>query len=151
MSIFEDLRAIVLAIVGRRLDHLALYPCRVVSQDGDRLDLAPESDRLAPCAGVPLRFGLPGVTATVPAGTRVLMGFEHGDPSRPYAALWELGQVTTLSVNGGSVGVARNGDDVARSAAMATWMNAVSSELGILSVPTTIGAVSEGSDVLKVP
>lgn len=113
MSLYDHLRAIVLQVVGPRLDYLALYPARVVSQAANgRLDLVPEDARLDPCAGIPLRYGLPGVTATVPAGGRVLLGFEHGDPGRPYAALWESGEVTALSVAGGAARAAREGHAV---------------------------------------
>ena len=95
MSLRDSVRSIVEAILGPRLDLLALYPARVVSQGADgRLDLVPEDARIAPCSGVPLRYGAPGLTATVPGGGRVLLGYEHGDPGRPYAALWESGAVT---------------------------------------------------------
>lgn len=178
MSLYANLRAIVLAIVGPRLDLLALYPARVVSQDGNRLDLVPESGRLAPCAGVPLRYGLPGVTATVPAGTRVLMGFEHGDPSRPYAALWEPGPVTALSVNGGASRAAREGHATADGAVTAattppagtppltnlvltyTPPGGAPQTITIAGLPPTVtvigswalaGEIAEGSAALRLP
>src|SRR5690606_41518441 len=36
----------------------------------------------------------------VPAGERVLLGFDSGDPAKPYAALWHAGQVTSVRVGG---------------------------------------------------
>lgn len=113
MSLRDSVRSIVEAILGPRLDLLALYPARVVSQGADgRLDLVPEDERIAPCSGVPLRYGVPGVEATVPGGGRVLLGYEHGDPGRPYAALWEAGEATVLTVNGGGEKAAREGHSV---------------------------------------
>lgn len=111
----DALRAIIEGLVGSRLDRLALYPARVVAQSADktRLDLQPDDARIPPCAGVPIRHGLPGVTVTVAAGARVLLGYAAGDPMQPYAALWEAGSVVSLSVNGGSTRVARVGDTVA--------------------------------------
>ena len=72
----DALRAIIEGLVGSRLDRLALYPARVVAQSADltRLDLQPDDSRIPPCAGVPIRHGLPGVTVTVAAGSRVLLG-----------------------------------------------------------------------------
>lgn len=135
----------------RRLDYCALYPCTVVQQRADgTLDLAPETTALPAPQAVPYRT-LPGVALTVPAGSRVLLGFEGADPARPVALLWELGTVTRLAVNGATTKAAREGDDVTRTAAMQTWMNAVSAALGILSTPTVIGTVSEGSDVVRIP
>jgi hypothetical protein len=136
----------------RRVDYLAHYPARVVSQSAaGLLDLMPDDPRVPACSGVPIRYGLPGVTATVPAGERVTLTYEGGDPSRPVAVLWTAGAATRIAVNGGTTKVAREGDDVTRSAAMATWMTSVSSALSIVTVPSVIGAVSEGSDVLRVP
>jgi hypothetical protein len=110
----------------RRLDYCALYPCTVVQQRADgTLDLAPETTALPAPQAVPYRT-LPGVALTVPAGSRVLLGFEGADPARPVALLWELGTVTRLAVNGSTTRAAREGDDVTRAAAMQTWMNAVS-------------------------
>jgi len=49
----------------------------------------------------------------VPEGARVLLGFEAGDPKRPYCALWESeADVTTLTFDGGSEDVARTADTV---------------------------------------
>ena len=137
--------------VTRRVDYCALYPARVLSQNADgSLELAPESETLPPMGAVPYRT-LAGVSLTVPAGLRVLLGFEDADPARPVALLWELGTVTRLAVNGATTRAAREGDDVTRTAEMQTWMNAVSAALGILSTPTVIGTISEGSDVVRIP
>lgn len=135
-----------------RIDYLALYPCRVVAQRADgTLDLHAEDARLGSPAAVPYRTLL-GVSLEVPAGSRILLGFEGGDPSRPVALLWELGTATTVKINGGSVGVARLGDDVTRSAALQTWMAAVTTATGVPAMAgNVIGTIAEGSDVLKVP
>ncbi len=94
----------------RRVDYLALYPCRVVAQREDgTLDLQAEDSRLGAPAAVPYRT-LRGFSVEVSAGARVLLGFEGGDPARPVALLWELGDATVVRVNGGDTEVARKGD-----------------------------------------
>ena len=102
-------------IVGhltRRVDHLALYPCRVVAQRTDgTLDLHAEDSRSGSPASIPYRT-LRGLSVEVEAGARVLLGFEGGDPARPVALLWELGDATVVRVNGGDTKVAREGDAV---------------------------------------
>ena len=151
-SITTSLRRIVEAFVGRRLDHLALYPAVVVQQRADgTLDLSPEDARVPSCQGVPIRLGIPGVTVTVPTGGRVLLGYANGDPSRPYASLWESGSVTRITINDGTAKVARVGDEVTRSAAFASWITAVSTATSIAAPSGAIGAISTGSDVLKIP
>lgn len=94
----------------RRVDYLALYPSRVVSQSASGLlDLVPDDPRVPSCGGVPIRGALPGVTVTVPAGARVLLGYEGGEPSRPVATLWDAATATRLTVNSGTHGAAREG------------------------------------------
>jgi len=109
----ESVAALVEAIIGRRLDYHALYPSTVMRQAANgTLDLLPDDERMrgTGCQGIRLRHGLPGYTCTVPVATRVLLGFEAGDPKRPHAALWDAGAVTTITFDGGTEDVARTGD-----------------------------------------
>lgn len=145
-SITTSLRRLVEAFVGRRLDHLALYPAVVVQQRSDgTLDLSPEDPRVPSCQGVPIRLGIPGVTVTVPSGGRVLLGYANGDPSRPYASLWESGTVTRITINGGTAKVARMGD--ATNAHTHTVVIGGSTYVTSSEAPT----IATGSDVLRVP
>ena len=154
------IREIVRAEV-RDLTYALWRPCTVVSQSGDLLDLRPDDDHVAPPTGVPYRT-LPGVRLTIPAGTRVLLGYEGADPRRPVALLAEYSVVTRLAVNGATTKAARDGEAVNSSTAMATWIDAVSTLLNTPGVVTgsvdavtapgsAIGAVSGGSDVLRIP
>lgn len=100
------------------LDFLASYPARVVAQNADgTLELQPDDARLPGLSNVPVRYGVPGIRATVAAGARVLLGFAAGDPSKPQAELWEMASVTKLEItatqivlNGGTQPIARAGD-----------------------------------------
>lgn len=79
---------------------LGLYSAQVVRQAADgTLDLMPADDRLRSqgLQAIPIRHGLPGVTVEVPPGETVLLGFDSGDPSKPYAALWHEGQATKIT------------------------------------------------------
>lgn len=154
------IREIVRAEV-RDLTYALWRPCTVVSQSGDLLDLRPDDDHVAPPTGVPYRT-LPGVKLTIPAGTRVLLGYEGADPRRPVALLAEYSAVTRLAVNGATTKAARDGEAVNSSTAMDTWITAVSTLLNTPGVvtgsvgavtppPGAIGAVSGGSDVLRIP
>lgn len=93
----------VIRWVMRDTIYLGTYTAEVASQAADgTLDLLPDDDRLKAegLQGVPIRHGLPGVTVAVPAGERVLLGFDGGDPDKPFAALWHEGQVTAVNVGG---------------------------------------------------
>lgn len=116
----ERLVSIVEAILGSRLDYRAAYPAKVAMQHADgTLDLVPDSDRVPACTKVPIRYGVPGVSAKVAVGARALLEFAEGDPSKPIATVWESASVTELTVRGtkvrlgdGDRAVACNGDPV---------------------------------------
>jgi hypothetical protein len=95
-----------------RMDTLALYPARVVSQNADgTLEVKPDSDRLPGLSRVRIKAGLPGVLVRVASGARVVIAFEEGDPRLPVATLWEDAKLTDLRI-GGERGVARVADSV---------------------------------------
>lgn len=102
------------------VDYYARYPAKVITQQSDgTLDILPEDARVPPMQAVPIRYGLPGVKATVPPGGRVLVGFEGGNPQRPMVELWDFSAVTevhitagTVVLNEGSLPVARKTDPV---------------------------------------
>jgi hypothetical protein len=114
MSILDSLTAIV-RYVMRDVWLLGRYPCTVQSQhDDDTVDVLPDAARYRGkgLSRVPIRHGLPGVRVRVSSGARVLLGYEGGDPRRPYVALWDPGSVEQILFNGGGSGVARLGDIV---------------------------------------
>lgn len=101
MSVLTDLFVgLVDRLVVPRLDPLALYPATVAAQGEDgAVDLRPDDARWGQgLAAVPIRHGLPGVTARVKVGARVLLGFEGGDVRRPYCSLWEPGSLEALTI-----------------------------------------------------
>lgn len=97
------------------IDYLGMYRCRVVAQSLDllSLDLAPDDPRL-PQAGVtaPLRHGLPGCKVQVPSGVYVRLGWDGGDQSKPYCALWDGGESPQSIQIAGNTPAARKNDPV---------------------------------------
>jgi len=129
MDLKTKFRALVREIVGLPFDEgkppiidlLALYRARVdvCASDGSTVDVTPEDTRLSPRKNVMVRVGIPGAVAVVQAGAIVLLGWERGDPKRPYAVpSWEAGatvttlklNATTIILNSGTNHVARVGD-----------------------------------------
>ena len=142
----------LLGRLTRRVDYTALWPARVVAQRGDgTLDLVPDSPRVAPCQGVPYRT-LRGLSVEVSAGARVLLGYEGGEPSRPYALAWEIGDATSVRVNGGTRSAARDGDSV--SVTIPAGAVLVSSPGGPIPSPAPItlsGTITSGTTALRLP
>lgn len=92
------------------------YPCTVQGQAADfTLDLLPDDAEISGAGGmqgVKIRHGLPGIEVRVRVGSRCLVGWEAGDPRRPYASLWEPGAIESISFGGGDKPIARVGDAV---------------------------------------
>ncbi len=81
------------------LDYALLYPSTVLKDHGDmHLDLRPDHTALPDLVRVPLRLFLPGAYVKVRLGSRVLLGFEEADPTRPVAYLWEAGAVVVVEI-----------------------------------------------------
>ena len=80
--------------VAGPVDLLACYRAKLAAQSSDltKVDLVPDDTRLPGVGSVPLKLGLPGCTVQVSAGAYLLLGWEGGDPSKPYAVpCWEDG------------------------------------------------------------
>ena len=102
------------------IDYLALYDAKVISQSGNALDLQPLDSRLPGFGSVPLRIGIPGVTATVQPGCAVRLGWDRGDPQRPFCCLFDASatalslslNANSITLNNGTLPVARQTDTV---------------------------------------
>lgn len=142
----------LLGRLTRRVDYTALWPARVVAQQGNgSLDLVPDSPRVAPCQGVPYRT-LRGLSVDVPAGARVLLGYEGGDPAQPYALAWELGSATAVRVNGGSTRAAREGDSVSVTLPIGALIPPASPGGPLPAAPLTLtGTITSGTTALRLP
>lgn len=82
------------------IDYFALYDAKVVSQSSDlaSVDVQPIDPRLPGYGSVPLRHGLPGVKVQVAPGAILRLGWDRGNPSLPFAALWDGGETVTKIV-----------------------------------------------------
>lgn len=162
----------------RRMDYHAVYPGRVVQQRADgTLDVLADSPDVQLPRAIPYRT-LPGLALEVPAGTRVAVGFEQGDPARPYAGLWELGDVTRWALDGGTHRAAREGHATADGAVSASTsppagsppltnltltytppggapqtivVSGLPGNVTVTGTWTLAGEIDEGSDVLRLP
>lgn len=80
-------------------DYLAQYSAELVAQNADgTLELVVESAKIPGLSKVPLRLGLPGCTVKLKRGCRLLVGWENGDPRRPYGALFSASDVEELRI-----------------------------------------------------
>ncbi len=109
MALTDGLRKMIRAAVGLPLDpgeppdlmRLGLYRARVdkCASDGSKLDVTPSDARISPEKNVTLLAGVPGAVATMSPGAIVLLGWERGDPAKPYCVpCWEQGATVTKLV-----------------------------------------------------
>ncbi|HXJ47544.1 MAG TPA: hypothetical protein VNF91_00115 [Candidatus Acidoferrum sp.] len=87
------------------VDYSRRYPAQIISQSGNTVDVQPDEVNgkalLDSMGSVPLWLGVPGASVEGIAGGRCLIGWKGGDPSQPYAMLFdgsETPETVTLSV-----------------------------------------------------
>lgn len=115
----DKLRGLVRSMI-QPLDYLARYRAKVNAQASDMLtvDATPDDTRIPGMSGIPLRLP-PGMRCKVQPGRFVLVGWDSGDPSKPYATPeWDSAgttieihlDATDIIINGGTAKVSRVGD-----------------------------------------
>lgn len=106
MNLSDRFKASLEAFVTRltaKYDLAALYECTVVTQNGDgSLDLRPDNQSIPGQSNVPIRYGIPGVQATVASGGRALLGWSACDPSKPFALVFDPATLTSLTITAAS-------------------------------------------------
>jgi hypothetical protein len=113
LSIGHDaIKRLIRSLTGHYA-YLGLFPCSVQAQAADgTLDLLPDDLSIrgpGGLQGVKIRHGLPGFTVEVATGSRVMLGFDQGDRTKPYATLWDAGSVKRVVFNGGELPIATLG------------------------------------------
>jgi hypothetical protein len=138
--------------VMRDVRWLGQYPAEIQSQHDDfTVDLLPDNPALRGngLSRVNIRHGIPGVQVRVLAGSRCLLGFEGGDPAKPYVSLWDATSVEKLIFNGGTKGIARVGDLVTVYWPMMTASGTLSGApvaLTLIAAAPSVGVIATSSE-----
>jgi hypothetical protein len=156
----DDLRTSLKEIIADEapIDLTACYEGTVVQQRADgTMDVKVDDARFGEgLVGVPYRSGLPGMTCTVPKGTRVAVGFENLRRDCPVVRYFESGTPLTLVFDvsskvtvqsagdvevtaGGSAKVAATGDAEVTSASGDVKVEATA---GDIDVKATVGNIT---------
>lgn len=107
--------------VMREFENARERPAKVITQNADgTLELKPEDERWPGMSKVPIRYGLPGVSAKIKAGARVIFTFEGDDTTRPIVVGWDNADVEKVEIDAAIVdlrpgtgrSIACNGDMV---------------------------------------
>ena len=133
---------------GAPLDLFAFYEYTVISQSGSSLELRSLDARMPSLSAVPYYPGIPGVTHTVIAGARCLVGFAGGSEQAPYIAAWTSGTPTTMSLPVTSLlhlGAATGADFVA----LAALVDAQNAALAA-AITSWVPVPTDGGAALKV-
>lgn len=84
----------------------AAYFGSVIAQNDDgTLDIKLETVSVPSPTQVPIRYGIPGISATIKPGARVAVQYEDGDSRRPVATVWDAAEVEELNVTAQNVKV----------------------------------------------
>lgn len=85
--------------IRSRVDYRRTYFARVLDQADGLLDVEPEARALPRRMRVPFSTGVPGISATLRPGARVVVGFRGCDPSLPYACAFDASAITSIHVD----------------------------------------------------
>src|SRR5512133_140036 len=132
------------------LDYLASYWCRVVGQNADgTLELQPDDARIPGLSNIPVRYGVPGVSAKVASGCRALLSFASGDPAQPFATVWSGASITEIVIGTGG------NEPAALGTALRTELDdiwtAITGHTHIYSAGPTAGAVTQAASASTPP
>jgi hypothetical protein len=131
-----------------RFAFLGRFAARVVQQGSDgTLDLAMDDRDMPGLTKIPIRFGLPGVTAKVAAGSRCRVEFVGGDSSDPEVVSFEAGTPleleldasTTLKLDAGTGAVTVAGGTVNVEGATAINLGGAAATLAVALMGDTAG------------
>ncbi len=145
----RGIREAIGAIVRQELagiDYFTLYDAKIVAQsaDGTTVDIQPGDPRLPGMSKVPLRPGVPGVTVQVAPGGFIRLGWDRGNPSMPYCALWQGGETPVKTVIKGTtvyIGDETGAQFIAMSNKVKAWFDAFNAAVsGWTPVPNDGGA-----------
>jgi hypothetical protein len=148
----------------RGVDYLAMYPGRVLAQSTDLLavDIACDSKTVGGHRDIPLRLGIPGTKvklATGAGGARAMLGWENGDPQRPFVAIFESGGLEEIRISAtkvvladGDRPVACVGDIVMVGAVLTPLTSLLGNGAGTVTGSLTMtGQIVQGQDKVKAP
>lgn len=147
----EGLAAFVRQVMAG-VDYHALYSATLQAASSDGfVEVLPDDERIRGTGlqKVPLKHGLPGVVVKVASGSRVLLGFENGDPTRPFAALWDPGSVIEIVFDGGTQSIARMNDTVKVTVPAGTFLTAAQAGVPNPAPVDLTGTITSGSSKLK--
>jgi hypothetical protein len=109
----DSLAAFIRWVMRDTAYHRVFTAVVMAPSDGATVDLLPDDPTVAGngLQGVPVSYGVPGASAKLLPGIRMLLIFEGGDPSKPRAICFD-GSPLEVSFGGGQSPVARVGDNV---------------------------------------
>lgn len=145
-ALFEAIEA----VLGPRIDRCALYPGRIIARSGGgpggdpySLDVELDDTRWPTLTRVPLRPPIPGARVAPVPGSRVLVGWEEADPTKPYALpVWGTSErpelvlvdvATSFTVGNGS-------SEATKARNLAQHLSAISKDLE--AIATTAGTTA---------
>ena len=142
------------------LDYQASYFGKVVAFNFDRqeVDVVPDDARMPTMAGVPLR-GLPGAiydlrrgpgSNAVADGVTVVISWENGDPSRPYAMGFGKGaHVPSITLNADQIilGGGDGTEPAAKGQTLQTFLNSLTASLVAHFHPASSGTTSPSAQL----
>lgn len=155
----RGIRPAIQALVTQQtapFDYYALYSGTVKAQSADLTTVDVSPDNAALGSGfqrIPLRHGLPGCKVQVQPGAKIRIGWDDGNPSQPFAALWNGGETPSqITISASQVILGdTGGEPAAKATTLNTWLSththAVSGSTATASTLPTTGIAATNVQV----
>lgn len=154
----DTIQDLITSMVKRALwreRYRGLYRAEVVAvRDDWTVDLRPTLDEWPEMTEVTVLSGVAGASAKLARGAKVAFEFADADPMQPVVTMWQASSTPAdtlalqtkpdggdITMQGGSLEVARRTDPAKASAAMKTWMQAVETAINTLA-PGSVATLS---------
>jgi hypothetical protein len=107
-----------------------LYRAKVVKQSGQKVDVDCDDAAIGSLADVPIRHGLPGIEVTIAPQAWVRLGFDDGDPQKPFVGLWDGGEsVTEIKIAGSTYSIPKWDDFLSATGALKDVLTVIQTAL----------------------
>jgi hypothetical protein len=107
-----------------------LYRAKVVKQNGQKVDVDCDDPDIGSLVDVPIRHGLPGIEVTIAPQAWVRLGFDDGDPQKPFVGLWDGGEsVTEIKIAGSTYSIPKWDDFLSGTGALKDALDVIKTAL----------------------
>lgn len=88
----------IIQSVTSGIDYYTTYSAKVISQNGNNVDVQPQDTRIAGLQNIPIKIGVAGMSVSLVPGAIVQLGWDGGNKDKPYVTSFQSESITNLTI-----------------------------------------------------